>query len=47
MSLEQAREWVREDECVEVTPDTVRMRKVELTGNVRAKSSKRKNAAPS
>ena len=47
LSLEQALEWVREDECVEVTPDTVRMRKVELTGNVRAKSSKRKNAAPS
>ena len=30
LSLEQALEFVREDECVEVTPSTVRMRKVIL-----------------
>ena len=31
LSLEQALEWCREDECVEVTPATVRIRKVILT----------------
>jgi GTP-binding protein len=30
LSLEQALEFIREDECVEVTPSTVRMRKVVL-----------------
>ena len=30
MSLEQALEFIREDECVEVTPDHVRLRKVVL-----------------
>jgi GTP-binding protein len=30
LSLDEALEWVREDECVEVTPVSVRMRKVEL-----------------
>ena len=30
LTLDQAMEFVREDECVEVTPSTVRMRKVEL-----------------
>jgi GTP-binding protein len=30
LSLEQALEYCREDECVEVTPSTVRMRKVHL-----------------
>ena len=30
LSLEQALEFVREDECVEVTPTTVRLRKVVL-----------------
>jgi GTP-binding protein len=31
LSLEQALEFCREDECVEVTPATVRLRKVELS----------------
>jgi len=44
LSLEQALEWVRDDECVEVTPDTVRMRKVDLSGQTRAKTAKRKGA---
>ena len=35
LSLEQALEFCREDECVEVTPATVRMRKVELSGQIR------------
>jgi GTP-binding protein TypA/BipA len=30
LSLDQAMEFVREDECVEVTPESVRLRKVEL-----------------
>ena len=30
MSLEQALEFIKEDECVEVTPETVRLRKVIL-----------------
>jgi GTP-binding protein len=41
MSLEQALEFIREDECVEVTPKTVRLRKVSLDANTRARSSKR------
>jgi GTP-binding protein len=45
LSLDQALEFVREDECVEVTPGAVRMRKVELVGHVRAKQAKRA-AAP-
>ncbi|GAA2065637.1 translational GTPase TypA [Catenulispora yoronensis] len=43
LSLEQALEFIREDECVEVTPDTVRIRKVELNAQVRGRS--RGNAA--
>jgi GTP-binding protein len=31
LSLEQALEFCREDECVEVTPAAVRIRKVELS----------------
>src|ERR1700722_2474309 len=36
-SLEQALEFCRDDECVEVTPATVRIRKVELTAEGRSK----------
>jgi len=35
LSLEQALEFCREDECVEVTPATVRIRKVELAATER------------
>jgi len=46
LSLEQALEWVRDDECVEVTPTSVRMRKVALDATTRAKMAKsRKTAA--
>jgi len=41
LSLEQALEFCREDECVEVTPATVRIRKVVLDQNVREKSRSR------
>ena len=37
ISMEQALEFCREDECVEVTPATVRMRKVVLDRNERDK----------
>jgi GTP-binding protein len=46
LSLEECLEFAREDECVEVTPEAVRIRKVELDPNVRARAvSARKNAS--
>jgi GTP-binding protein TypA/BipA len=46
LSLEQALEFCRDDECVEVTPATVRLRKVVLSANDREKSrGKRARAA--
>jgi GTP-binding protein len=45
LSLDQALEFIREDECVEVTPQSVRVRKVELSASKRATAaSKRKRA---
>jgi len=41
LSLDQALEFVRDDECVEVTPSAVRLRKVELAGSARAKLARR------
>jgi GTP-binding protein len=41
LSLEQALEFCRDDECVEVTPQTVRIRKVILDAEGRAKSRSR------
>jgi GTP-binding protein len=38
LSLEQALEFCREDECVEVTPATVRIRKVVLDAAERERS---------
>ena len=50
LSLEQALEFIREDECVEVTPKSIRLRKVELSASRRQTlSSRRKrerDAAP-
>lgn len=43
-SLEQALEFCRVDECLEVTPEAVRMRKVELSANERAKIRNRAKA---
>jgi GTP-binding protein len=45
LSLEQALEFCREDECVEVTPATVRLRKVELDAATRYRSGKRRTAS--
>ncbi len=44
MSLEQALEFLREDECVEITPETVRLRKLELTRTARVKAARRAKA---
>jgi GTP-binding protein len=46
LSLEECLEFAREDECVEVTPEATRIRKVELDPNVRARlASARKRAS--
>ena len=46
LSLEQALEFITDDECVEVTPATVRLRKVVLDQTVRGRlTSNKKNAA--
>ena len=41
LSLDQALELLREDECIEVTPTAVRLRKVALDKVVRAKATRR------
>src|SRR3989441_1305173 len=50
LSLEQALEFIRDDECVEVTPKSIRLRKVELSaGRRQSLASRRKrerDAAP-
>jgi GTP-binding protein len=50
LSLEQALEFIRDDECVEVTPKSIRLRKVELSAQRRqSQASRRKrerDAAP-
>ncbi len=43
LSLDQALEFIREDECVEVTPKSVRLRKVELAAGKRQQLNSRKN----
>ncbi|MEE8601163.1 translational GTPase TypA [Euzebya tangerina] len=40
MALEQSLEWMRGDECVEVTPDAVRLRKVDLDQVTRARAAR-------
>jgi GTP-binding protein len=41
LSLEQALEFIREGECAEVTPLTVRLRKVVLDQTIRGREAKR------
>ncbi|MFX0538315.1 translational GTPase TypA [Ornithinimicrobium sp. Y1847] len=41
LSLEQSLEFCREDECVEVTPEAIRVRKVILDQNQRARAASR------
>ncbi len=45
LSLDQALEFLREDEAVEVTPDAVRLRKLDLDKTARVKSARRSKAA--
>jgi len=42
LTLDQALEYIREDECVEVTPTDVRLRKVELSAQRRQTAASRK-----
>src|SRR5438552_14971812 len=42
LSLEQALELIREDECVEVTPRSIRLRKAELSATKRATAASRR-----
>ena len=50
LSLEQALEFIREDECVEVTPKNIRLRKVELSATKRqtlaSRRKRERDAAP-
>jgi GTP-binding protein len=45
LSLDQALEFLREDECVEITPKAVRLRKAELAKVERMKAGRRAKAA--
>jgi len=42
LSLEQALEFCREDECVEITPEAIRVRKVALSGKERERMRSRR-----
>jgi GTP-binding protein len=41
LTLEECLEFAREDECVEVTPEFVRIRKVELDASARQRRTSR------
>jgi GTP-binding protein len=45
LSLDQALEFIRTDECVEVTPDAVRLRKLELAAGPRQKAARQRKHA--
>ena len=44
MTLEECMEYIQQDECIEVTPKVIRMRKVMLDEDERKKQSKKTNA---
>jgi GTP-binding protein len=44
LSLEQALEFINDDELLEVTPQSIRLRKKILDANLRAKATKKANA---
>src|SRR5215212_2107992 len=46
LSLDQALEFIRDDECVEVTPAAVRLRKLTLDPNARLKESRARKRVP-
>ncbi|NLT25422.1 MAG: translational GTPase TypA, partial [Microbacteriaceae bacterium] len=41
LTLEESLEFARDDECVEVTPEKIRIRKVELDATTRARAASR------
>ncbi len=45
LTLEESLEWAREDECVEVTPEAVRIRKVILDSHERVREFRRRSRA--
>ncbi len=45
LTLEESLEFANEDECVEVTPEAIRIRKVILDSSERMKASRRKKQA--
>jgi GTP-binding protein len=45
MSLEECMEYIQQDECIEVTPNNIRMRKVILNEDERKKQSKKMETA--
>jgi GTP-binding protein len=45
LSLEQALELIRDDECAEVTPEHIRLRKVVLAANQRQSAASKKARA--
>lgn len=42
LSLEECLEFAREDECVEVTPEAIRIRQTQIDPNIRARDLSRK-----
>ena len=44
MTLEECMEYIQQDECIEVTPNFIRMRKVILDEETRKKESKKQGA---
>jgi GTP-binding protein len=45
LSLDQALEFLREDEAIEITPDVLRLRKAELERTARVKQARKTRAA--
>jgi len=45
MSLEECMEYIQQDECIEVTPNYIRMRKVILNEDERKKVQKKMESA--
>jgi GTP-binding protein len=46
MTLEECMEYIQQDECIEVTPKSIRMRKVILDENERSRVSKQMKSEP-
>ena len=45
LTLEESLEFAREDECVEVTPEAIRIRKVVLNANDRVREARKRARA--